>query len=310
MTDKKFLWVESYAPQTVADCILPKQIKDAFSGYVEEGEFPNLILAGPAGVGKTSVSRALCNELDVDLLFVNASNNRGIDEVRTTLTTFASSSSLFGKKKVVLLDEADNLTPDAQKAMRAMIEEFQSHCRFILTCNYPHNIIDAIHSRCTVFDFAVNSPKARKELAGLFLKRVAKILKENQVEFDTEVLVKFVVSKAPDWRGTMNAIQGNIKGGKLSDDILGVSAEAVVEFIKHKKWNDVRDWMFENSALHPRQVERELYSALQPHLTNQGKVSAVLAFGEYSHKITAGADPVITLLALATTLMMECEFLP
>lgn len=308
MSDKKFLWVEAYAPETISECILPKQIKDAFNAYVEEGEFPNLILAGPAGVGKTSVSRALCQELDVDLLFVNASNNRGIDEVRTTLTTFASSSSLFGKKKVVLLDEADNLTPDAQKAMRAMIEEFQSHCRFILTCNYPHNIIDAIHSRCTVFDFAVNSPKARKELAGEFLKRVAKILKENQVEFNPEILVKFVVSKAPDWRGTMNALQGNIKAGKLSDDLLGVSAEAVVEYIKHKKWNDVRDWMFENSTLHPRQVERELYSALQPHLTNEGKVNATLAFGEYSHKIGQGADPVITLLALATTVMMECEF--
>jgi len=308
MSDKKFLWVEHYSPSTISDCILPKQIRDAFNGYVEEGEFPNLILAGPAGVGKTSVSRALCQELDVDLLFVNASNNRGIDEVRTTLTTFASSSSLFGKKKVVLLDEADNLTPDAQKAMRAMIEEFQSHCRFILTCNYPHNIIDAIHSRCTVFDFAVNSPQVRKELSGLFLKRVVGILKENQVEFNPEVLVKFVVSKAPDWRGTMNALQGNIKAGKLSDDILGVSAEAVVEFIKAKRWTDVRDWMFENSALHPRQVERELYSALQPHLTDQGKVSATLAFGEYSHKLGLGADPVITLLALATTLMMECDF--
>ena len=222
--------------------------------------------------------------------------------------TFASSSSLFGKKKVVLLDEADNLTPDAQKAMRAMIEEFQNHCRFILTCNYPHNIIDAIHSRCTVFDFAVNNPKIRRELSGQFLKRVAKILKQNKVEFNPDILVKFVVSKAPDWRGVLNALQGNIRGGRLSEDILNASAEVVVEYIKRKKWNDVRDWMFDNASLHPRQVERELYNAIEPHLTNQGKVSSVMAFGEYSHKITQGADPVITLLALATTLMMEVEF--
>ena len=158
MTDK-FLWVEQYAPKGIDDCILPADIKTAFQGYADAGEFPNLILAGPAGVGKTSLSKALCEQLDVDMLFINASNNRGIDEVRTTLNTFASSSSLFGKKKVVLLDEADNMTQDAQKALRAMIEEFQNHCRFILTCNYPHNLIDAIHSRCTCLLYTSPSPR-------------------------------------------------------------------------------------------------------------------------------------------------------
>ena len=209
---------------------------------------------------------------------------------------------------MVLLDEADNLTQDSQKALRALIEEFQNHCRFILTCNYPHNIIDAIHSRCSVFDFNVNTPATRKELAGQFFKRVVRILKDNHVEFNIEVLGKFILSKAPDWRGVLNAIQGNIVDSKLSDDILGVSADALVELLKAKRWNDVRDWLFEHAYLHPRQVERELYNALQPKLTNQGKVAAVMAFGEYSHKIGQGADPVITLLALATQLMMECEF--
>lgn len=305
---KKFLWVESYSPTTVEDCILPESIKKPFDKFVKEKEFPNLILAGPAGVGKTSVAKALCREIDADLLFINASLDRGIGEIRNTVAQFASCSSMFGGVKVVLLDEADNLTQDSQKALRALIEEFQNHCRFILTCNYPHNIIDAIHSRCTVFDFAINSSTVRKELSGLFFKRMIGILKENNVEFDMKVLGKFIMSKAPDWRGILNAIQGKIIDGKLSDEIMNVSAEAVVEYIKHKKWNNVRDWMFENSSISPRQVERELYNSLQPHLTNQGKVSAVLAFGEYSHRIGQGADPVITLLALATTLMMEAEF--
>lgn len=304
----KFLWVESYSPKTVNDCILPDSVKDAFLGYVKEKQFPNLILAGPAGVGKTSVARALCNEIDADLLFVNASLDRGIGDIRTTVAQFASCSSMFGGVKVVLLDEADNLTQDSQKALRALIEEFQNHCRFILTCNYPHNIIDAIHSRCTVFDFAVNSAEIRKELSGQFFKRLVGILKTNNIEFDLKVVGKFVMSKAPDWRGILNAVQGKISDGKLSDDILSVSAEAVVEHMKAKRWNDVRDWMFNNSVLNPRQVERELYSAIEPQLTGQGKASAVLCFGRYSHRIGLGADPVITLTALATELMMECEF--
>ena len=308
MSEKKFLWVESYAPTTIADCILPTDIKSAFTGYVTEGEFPNLILAGPAGVGKTSVARAMCNELEVDLLFVNASLDRGIGDIRNTVAQFASTSSLMGSKKVVLLDEADNLTQDSQKALRALIEEFQNHCRFILTCNYPHNIIDAIHSRCTVFDFHLRDPKEAKKLSGEFFKRLVGILKSNQIKFDVDVVGKFVLSKAPDWRGVLNTIQGNISAGELSNSILGESTDAVVEFIKAKKWGDVRDWMFAHTYIHPKQIERELYWSLQPHLTNGGKVSAVIAFGKYSHKIMQGADPAITLLALATELMVDCEW--
>ena len=307
MSDK-FLWVESYAPKGIDDCILPADIKAAFKSYAESGEFPNLILAGPAGVGKTSLSRALAEQLDVDLLFINASNNRGIDEVRTTLNTFASSSSLFGKKKMVLLDEADNMTQDAQKALRAMIEEFQNHCRFVLTCNYPHNIIDAIHSRCTVFDFHVRGQKQLTSLSGKFFKRASGILKENSIEFDEKLLAKYIMGMAPDWRGILNGLQGKTADGVLDPSILSQSPDALVEFLKAKRWKDAQEWIFENSFLHPKQLERSLYRALQPHLADQSKPQIVLLFANYSDKINSGADPSITLLALATEIMMEAEW--
>ena len=175
MTDK-YLWVEQHSPTTVEECILPISVKNTFKQYAEEKEFPNLILAGPAGVGKTSLARALCEEVGADLLFINASLDRGIGEVRTTVAQFASCSSMFGGIKVVLLDEADNLTPDSQKALRALIEEFQNHCRFILTCNYPHNIIDAIHSRCSVVDFHVRDPKQLAGLCGQFFNAGTSLL--------------------------------------------------------------------------------------------------------------------------------------
>lgn len=308
MSDKKYLWVEAYRPETIEDCILPSRIKDVFLGYVAEGEFPNLILAGPAGVGKTSISKALCDQLGTDMLFVNASLDRGIGDIRTTVAQFASTVSLTGDKKVVLLDEADNLTQDSQKALRALIEEFQNHCRFILTCNYPHNIIDAIHSRCTVFDFHVRDPKEVTALSGEFFKSVVAILKQNEVKFDIQILAKFVMSKAPDWRGVLNTVQGNISNGELSSDILSTSAEALVELLKAKRWSDVSAWIFENSYLHPRQVEASLYKSLQASITNSSKPQAVVIFGEYSHKLMSGADPCITLLALCAQLMVEMEW--
>ena len=307
MSDK-YLWVESYRPHTVEDCILPDRIKSIFQSYREEKEFPNLILAGPAGVGKTSLARALCNEVDADLLFVNASLDRGIGEIRTNVAQFASCSSMFGGVKVVLLDEADNLTQDSQKALRALIEEFQNHSRFILTCNYPHNIIDAIHSRCSAVDFNIRSPKDIKKLIGEFAPRVVGILRENDIKFSPQVLQTFMFEYAPDWRHLLNQLQFATKTGELNGDSLSQTATQCVEYMSKKQFNKVRDWVFGQSHVHPRVIERNLYKALEEKLVDASKPQAVLIFAEYSDKITRGADPSITLLALATQLMMELQW--
>jgi DNA polymerase III delta prime subunit len=308
MSTDKYLWVESYSPSTVDECILPTTVKSTFNEYVREKQFPNLIFAGPAGVGKTSLARALCSQIDADLLFVNASLDRGIGEVRTTVSQFASCSSMFGGVKVVLLDEADNLTGDSQKALRALIEEFQNHCRFILTCNYPHNIIDAIHSRCSVIDFNVRDPKSLTLLSGEFFSRVSQILKSNDIKFDDKVLAKYIMSMAPDWRGILNNLQGATKTGELTPDILQDTPDTLISYLKSKKWTEVRDWVFQHSYIHPKKLEMDLYKAIQPHLADQSKPQVVLIFAEYSDKILSGADPSITLLALTTQLMMEASW--
>ena len=305
---EKYLWVEAYSPDTVEDCILPTSVKNTFLEYVHEKSFPNLILAGPAGVGKTSLARALCKETEADLLFINASLDRGIGDVRTTVAQFASCSSMFGGLKVVLLDEADNLTQDSQKALRALIEEFQNHCRFILTCNYPHNIIDAIHSRCSVVDFSVRDPKQLAVLSGQFFKRLVPILKSGDIHYDDKVLAKFVIDMAPDWRGILNNLQGATKTGELTADILRDTPDTLIGYLKQKRWSEVRDWVFGHSYIHPKKLEADIYKAIQPHLKDQSKPQAVLIFAEYSDKILSGADPSITLLALATQLMMEATW--
>ena len=292
----------------MSDCILPPKIKETFLEYETSQDFPNLLLAGPAGVGKTSLANALCTSIGADTLFVNASLDRGIGDVRTTVAQFASCSSLVSGKKVVILDESDNLTQDSQKALRALIEEFQGHCRFILTCNYPHNIIDAIHSRCSVFDFHTRNEKELATLSAKFFQRCVTILKENEVSFDPKILAQYVMSMAPDWRGILNNLQGISKTGEITPDILKDTPDTLVEYIKAKRWTDVRDWVFENSYIHPKQLEGSIYKSLQKSLDNQSKPRAVLIFGEYSHKIMAGADPSITLLALCTEVMMECTF--
>ena len=308
LANKTFLWVTKFSPQTVQDCILPEKVKKTFLEYEKTQDFPNLLLSGPAGVGKTSLANALCTSIGADTLFVNASLDRGIGDVRTTVAQFASCSSLVSGKKVVILDESDNLTQDSQKALRALIEEFQDHCRFILTCNYPHNIIDAIHSRCSVIDFNIRDQKQIDKMVGVMGIKIVDIFKKEDIKFDPKVLLTYIKSMAPDWRGILNNLQGATKTGELTADILQDTPDTLIEFIKNKKWTGVRDWVFEHSYIHPKHLEASIYKALQDKLQDQSKPVAVLLFGQYSDKIMSGADPNITLLALCTEIMRECQF--
>jgi len=304
---KKYLWVESYSPTTVEDCILPENIKSKFLTFRDEKRFPNLILAGPAGVGKTSLVRALCQEIDADVLFVNASLDRGIGDVRTTVAGFASTSSMYGGQKVVILDEADNLTQDSQKALRALIEEFQNHCTFALTANYPHNIIDAIHSRCSVFDFNVFGDRSLTQLSGEMFKRCISILKQNNITFDKDTLAKYIMDNAPDWRSILNGLQGNTTDGKLDVSILNQSVETLIDCIASKNYDGARDWIFSNSHIPPSQVLRKLTSQIEKRLKRTPSCygSAFDYIGTYAERVANDADPLISLQTLVTMLMMD-----
>ena len=219
--NKKFLWVEEYRPRKVEDCILPPSLKKSFQEFVDAGEFPSLLLSGTAGVGKTSIARALCDELGVSTIVINGSDEgRYLDTVRTRVKNFASSVSLSGSKhKCVILDEADNMTPDVQSSLRAAIEEYQNNCRFIFTCNYKNKIISPLQSRCSNFDFTLKKSDAL-ELQGQFFLRVKKILKENGVTAEDKVLVKLIQKHYPDWRRCLNELQRHAASGEIDSGIL------------------------------------------------------------------------------------------
>jgi DNA polymerase III delta prime subunit len=314
MSRNDFLWVEKYRPKTIEDCILPENIKKTFKDFLNKGEIPNLLLAGSAGVGKTTVAKALCNELGVDFYVINGSDEgRFLDTVRNNAKNFASTVSLSStaKHKVIIIDEADNTTSDVQLLLRASIEEFANNCRFIFTCNYKNKIIEPLHSRCAVVDFSIKG-KEKATLAGSFFKRLQNILDEEGIKFDQKVLAELIHKHFPDWRRVLNECQRYSVGGEIDSGILAsfteVKTDDLINYLKDKNFTEVRKWVVGNLDNDPSSLLRGIYDACYSCLQPQSIPAAVLIIAKYQYQIAFVADQEINLIAALTELMVECNF--
>ena len=283
----EFLWVEKYRPKKIEDCILPDITKKTFLDFLEKGEVPNLLLAGPAGCGKTTVAKALCNELGADYYVINGSDEgRFLDTVRNNAKNFASTVSLSSsaKHKVIIIDEADNTTPDVQLLLRASIEEFSRNCRFIFTCNYKNKIIEPLHSRCAVVEFSVNA-KHKPQLQAEFFKRLNGILDTERIQSDTKVLVELINKHFPDWRRILNECQRYSAGGKIDSGILAhfsdVKVNDLIKHLKEKNFTEVRQWVVSNLDNDPGTILRRIYDALYDSVDPPSIPAAVLIIAKY-----------------------------
>jgi DNA polymerase III delta prime subunit len=309
-----FLWVEKYRPKTIEDCILPDNIKKTFNDFLNKGEIPNLLLAGPPGVGKTTVAKALCNELGVDFYVINGSDEgRFLDTVRNQAKNFASTVSLqgTGKHKVIIIDEADNTGNDVQLLLRANIEAFYNNCRFIFTCNYKNKIIEPLHSRCAVVEFSIKG-REKAQLAGSFFKRLQNILDEESIKYDPKVLAQLINSHFPDWRRVLNECQRYSVSGEIDSGILAsfsdVAVNDLITHLKSKNFSEVRKWVVANLDNDPGVVLRRVYDACYDCLSPQSIPAAVLIVAKYQYQIAFVADQEINLLAALTEIMCECTF--
>jgi len=310
----EFLWVEKYRPRKIEECILPDNIKKTFLDFLDKGEVPNLLLAGPAGCGKTTVAKALCNELGVDYYVINGSDEgRFLDTVRNNAKNFASTVSLAStaKHKVIIIDEADNTTNDVQLLLRAFIEEFSGNCRFIFTCNYKNKIVEPLHSRCAVIEFGIKG-KERQGIAANFFKRIKTILDTEGIKYDNKVLVELINKHFPDWRRVLNEIQRYSSGGAIDAGILAtfsdVKVNNLIQNLKQKNFPEVRKWVVDNLDNDSGVLMRRIYDALYTSLANSSIPAAVLIIAKYQYQIAFVADQEINMLACLTEIMVECEF--
>ena len=311
---KEFLWVEKYRPNIVEDCILPASIKEVFQGFVNQGELPNLLLSGTAGVGKTTIAKALCEEIGASYIVINGSDEgRFLDTVRNRVRQFATTVSLTSgaSHKVVIIDEADNTTSDVQLSLRTAVEEFHSNCRFIFTCNFINKIIEPLHSRCTVVDFRIKPEQATK-LQGEFFTRLKTILTHEEVQYEDKVLAKLVKRYYPDWRRLINECQRYAATGSIDSailvDVADISLDSLLGSLKRKEFTSVKNWVVQHMDNDPSMVMRKIYDSLYGVLKPSSVPEAVLIIAQYMKDIVIVPDQEINLLACLTEIMMRCEF--
>jgi len=307
-----FLWVEKYRPQSIEDCILPDNTKNTFQEIVDSGQLQNLLLSGGPGCGKTTVAKALCNELNTDWIIINCSEDGNIDTLRTRIRQFASTISISGNNKAVILDEFDYANPQSmQPALRGFMEEFSKNCRFILTCNFKNRVIEPLHSRCTCIDFKFDS-KDKMKLSAKFMDRAKFILDSEKVKYDEKVLAKLIVKFSPDFRRLINELQRYSRSGAIDVGILSEAGDVVVEELmkamKSKNFQDVRKWVAMNLDNDSSHVFRKIYDALHESLEPSSIPPAILIIADYQYKAAFVADHEINLTACVIQLMMECSF--
>jgi DNA polymerase III delta prime subunit len=312
MSDQ-YLWVEKYRPATIDECILPEKLKQTFKEYIATGELPTFLFSGTAGVGKTTVARALCNEVGADVLFINGSDEgRSIDTLRTTIKGFASTVSLTDAKKVVILDEADYMNAQSvQPALRGFIEEFSNNCRFIFTCNFKNKIIEPLHSRCAVIDFKIDNAEKPAIAAGFF-KRVTQILKTEGIDYDTKVVVELVNKHFPDYRRILNELQRYSVSGKIDAGLLvnmsDESYKTLVMNLKEKDFKKTRQWIAQNSDIETSSLFDHLYEKASEYLEPVSIPTMVLILADYQYKDAFVANHELNTMAAMTEIMLQCKF--
>ena len=305
------LWTEKYRPKTIEECILPERLKTPFQEYVNQKNIPNLLLSGGAGVGKTTVAKAMCNEIGCDYIVINGSDESGIDVFRTKIKNYASSMSLSGGRKVIIIDEADYLNPNStQPALRNAIEEFAGNCSFIFTCNFKNRIIEPLHSRCAVIEFGLKNGEKAK-MAGSFFKRIQSVLQSEKVEYEDAVIAELVKKHFPDFRRIINEMQRYSQFGKIDSGILvqmgDVEISNIVKYIKEKDFGSIRKWVA-TTEIDAATLYRKLYDGLYEVLKPQSIPQAVIIIADYQYKQAFVADPEINTVACLTELMVSVEF--
>jgi DNA polymerase III delta prime subunit len=311
--EDQYLWVEKYRPQKIDDCVLPDRLKNTFKEYISQGELPTFLFTGTAGVGKTTVAKALCNEIGAEYIMINGSDEgRSIDVLRTTIRGFASTVSLTDSKKVVIIDEADYMNPQSvQPALRSFIEEFSANCRFIFTCNFKNRIIEPLHSRCAVVEFKIDNSE-KQGIAAQFFKRATQILKQEEVEFDPKVVAELVTKHFPDYRRILNELQRYSVAGKIDSGILVNMSEesfkSLIKLLKEKDFTEVRKWVAKQSDADTATLFRELYDSAAQHIEPNSIPQLVLILADYQYKAAFVADHELNIMAALTEVMGNCKF--